>query len=226
MGGVSPASGRGAGGPIGVLGGTFDPIHWGHLAIAEEAREALGLARVLFVPAARPPHKAGIQVTRPEHRLAMLEAAVADNPAFAVSRLELDRPGPSYTVDTLETLGAEPAISGAGLWFILSTEALSEFPTWRRPDRILELACLAVVPRAGRPELEPSWIEEALPGSAARIRWLDGPAIDVSSSQIRARAAAGRSIRYLVPGAVAAYIAHHGLYHVGTPRRRPQPRRP
>ncbi|HEU4671756.1 MAG TPA: nicotinate-nucleotide adenylyltransferase [Candidatus Limnocylindrales bacterium] len=224
---MSPSTGSGgAGGAIGILGGTFDPVHWGHLAIAEEAREALGLARVLFVPAARPPHKAGLSVTRAEHRVAMLEAAVADNPAFAVSRLELDRAGPSYTVDTLEALAADRATSAASRWFILSTEALAGFPSWHRPERILELACLAVVPRAGRPELAPSWIEEALPGSGPRIRWLDGPAIDVSASQIRARAATGRSIRYLVPGAVAAYIAHHDLYRAGPSDRRPQPRRP
>ncbi|HEY3522829.1 MAG TPA: nicotinate-nucleotide adenylyltransferase [Candidatus Limnocylindrales bacterium] len=214
-------------GPIGILGGTFDPVHWGHLAIADEAREALGLSRVLFVPAARPPHKSGTRVSRPEHRVAMLEAAIADNAAFAVSRLELDRSGPSYTVDTLEALATDRALGGAERWFILSTEALAGFPSWRRPDRILELACLAVVPRAGRPPLDRGWLDEQLPGAASRVRWLDGPAIDVSASQIRERAAAGRSIRYLVPRAVAAYIEHHRLYQTdASPSRATQPRNP
>jgi nicotinate-nucleotide adenylyltransferase len=218
--------GRVSGG-LGVLGGTFDPVHWGHLAIAEEARESLGLSRVLFMPAARPPHKPGTAITAAAHRVAMLESAVADNAAFAVSRIELDRMGPSYTVDTLETLAADAGTPRDDLWFILSTEALAGFPSWRRPERILELSCLAVVPRAGRPPLDPGWLEDRMPAGRGRVRWLDGPAIDVSASQIRTRAAAGRSIRYLVPGAVAAYIAHHGLYRGDAPGRRiPQTRTP
>ncbi len=202
---------------VGILGGTFDPVHWGHLAIAEAAREALGLARVVFVPASRPPHKLDRAVTRPEHRAAMLEAAVADNPAFAVSRIELDRSGPSYTVDTLAAFAADPGQDGADLWFILSAEALAGFPTWREPERILDLACVAVVPRAGRPTIDPSWAER-FPGREHRFRWLDGPAIEVSASDIRARAAAGRSVRYLVPAPVEAYIAHHSLYRARSRR--------
>jgi len=205
---------------IGVLGGTFDPVHWGHLAIGEAAREALGLSRVLFVPAGRPPHKAGRAVSRAEDRVAMLEAAVADNPAFAVSRVEIDRRGPSYTVDTLATLTAQnrPATP---LWFILSVEALAGLPTWHEPDRILELACLAVVPRAGRASIDETWFRAQFPARADRARWIDGPAIDVSASEIRERAAAGRSIRYLVPRAVDAYITHHGLYRTDPPTRNP-----
>ncbi len=136
-------------GSLGILGGTFDPIHHGHLVIAEEAREALGLERVLVVPAATPPHKPGRPVTAAEHRLAMAELATAGNPAFAVSRVELDRGGRSFTVDTLETLRAERGPGVEDPWFILSSEALAELPSWRRPDRILELCRLAVVPRAG-----------------------------------------------------------------------------
>ncbi len=206
-------------GPTGVLGGTFDPVHWGHLAIAESAREALGLSRVLFVPAGRPPHKLGRDVSRTEHRLAMLETAVADNAAFAVSRVEADRRGPSYTVDTLAELASQ--LRGAPLWFILSAEALAGLPDWHQPDRIFELACLAIVPRAGRRAIDPEWLETAFPGRTDRVRWIDGPAIDVSASDIRARAAAGRSIRYLVPPAVEAYIAHHGLYRTEPPSRNP-----
>ncbi|HEX5012696.1 MAG TPA: nicotinate (nicotinamide) nucleotide adenylyltransferase, partial [Candidatus Limnocylindrales bacterium] len=133
-------------GSVGLLGGTFDPIHHGHLAIAEDAREALGLERVLFVPAASPPHKPGRPVTDPDDRLAMVRLAVASNPAFAVSEVEVARGGTSYTVETLVVLRhagiADP-------WFILSEEALAGFPTWREPERILDLCRLAVVPRAG-----------------------------------------------------------------------------
>ncbi|OGO57602.1 MAG: nicotinate (nicotinamide) nucleotide adenylyltransferase [Chloroflexi bacterium RBG_16_72_14] len=199
-------------GSLGLLGGTFDPIHHGHLAIAEEAREALGLERVLLVPAAMPPHKPGRPVTAAEDRLAMLELAIAGNPAFAVSRVELDRGGRSYTVDTLEALRAERGTSAAEPWFILSAEALAEFPTWRRPDRILELCRLAVVPRAGHEPLDVAWLAANLPGRESRVRFLPGPLLPISGSVVRRRAAAGRSVRYLVPEAVANYIAEHRLY--------------
>jgi nicotinate-nucleotide adenylyltransferase len=209
---VSPAP------PIGVLGGTFDPVHWGHLAIAESAREELGLSRVLFVPAARPPHKLDRDVTRAEHRIAMLEAATADNRAFSVSRVEVDRRGPSYTADTLLRLSEEHR-GRDRLWFILSAEALEGLPGWHEPERILDLARLAIVPRAGRSTIDARWFDKHFPGRARRLRWVDGPGIDVSASEVRARAAAGRSIRYLVPPAVDAYIAHHGLYQPHPPKR-------
>jgi nicotinate-nucleotide adenylyltransferase len=210
---------RPAADPIAILGGTFDPVHWGHLAIGETAREALGVSRVVFVPAGSPPHKAAGSFSRAEHRVAMLEAAVADNPAFAVSRTEVDRRGPSYTADTLAELSARAG--DAPTWFILSHEALAGLPTWHRPERVLELACLAVVPRAGRESLPVGWVAEHFPGRESRFRFLDGPAIDVSASDIRARARDGRSIRYLVPPAVEAYIAHHDLYRTDPHERRP-----
>jgi len=196
-------------GSIGILGGTFDPIHHGHLAIAEEAREVLGLERVLFVPAATPPHKPGRSVTPAEHRLAMASLAVEGNDAFAVSAIEVERGGTSYTVDTLEAL----AVAGvAQPWFILSTEALADFPTWRRPDRILELARCAVVPRGGHEPLDETWVRAHLPGHEDRFRFLSGPLLPISGSVVRRRAAAGRSVRYLVPDEVAAYIARNSLY--------------
>ena len=133
-------------GTVGILGGTFDPVHHGHLVIAEEAREALGLERVVLVPAAQPPHKPGRPVTAAAHRLAMLELATGGNPAFSISRVELERGGPSYTV---ETLGVLRSGGVADPWFILSAEALAEFPDWREPARVLDLCRLAVVPRGG-----------------------------------------------------------------------------
>ena len=196
-------------GSVGILGGTFDPIHNGHLAIAEEARESLGLERVLLVPAASPPHKPGRPVTDAAHRLAMVRLAVEDNPSFAVSGLEIQRGGASYTVDTLEALAADGI---ADPWFILSAEALAGFESWRSPDRILALCRLAVVPRGGYEPLDPAWIAQRFPGLEDRVRFLPGPLLPISGSVVRRRAAVGRSVRYLVPDAVARYIAHHQLY--------------
>jgi nicotinate-nucleotide adenylyltransferase len=195
-------------GAIGVLGGTFDPIHIAHLAIAEEAREALGLEKVLFVPAAMPPHKVDRPVSDPAHRLAMLELAIADNPAFEVSRIELDRSGPSYTVDTLEALASGPADPV----LIMSAEAFRDLRTWRRPERILELARIAVVPRDGFPDANRAFLAEHFPGFEDRAVFLPGPRLRLSASELRDRAANGRSLRYLVPDAVAAYIGDHALY--------------
>ena len=207
-------------GSVGVLGGTFDPIHVAHLAVAEEAREALGLEKILFIPAAMPPHTVDRPVSEPHHRLAMVELAIADNPAFAVSRIELDRSGPSYTVDTLERLAAsavadaEPGADAQrpDLVLIMSAEAFRDLRTWRRPERILELARLAVVPRDGFPDASRAFLAEHFPGFEDRASFLRGPRLRLSASELRERAANGRSLRYLVPDAVAAYIGDHGLY--------------
>jgi nicotinate-nucleotide adenylyltransferase len=196
-------------GSVGILGGTFDPIHHGHLVIAEEAREGLGLERVLLVPVAAPPHKPGGHATAAADRLAMVELAIADNPAFEAGRLEMERGGASYTVDTLVAL-AERGIDQP--WFILSAEALAGFPAWREPDRILSLCRLAVVPRGGYEPLDGTWVADRFPGREDRVRFLPGPLLPISGSVVRRRAAAGRSVRYLVPDAVAAYIADHRLY--------------
>ena len=192
---------------IGLMGGTFDPIHVGHLAIAEEARDALSLDRILFVPAGRPPHKAGVAVTDVAHRVAMVELAIAGNAAFELSRIEVDRPGPSYTVDTVETLAAH-----ADVTVILSVETFVELPTWHAPERLLAAARMAVVPREGYPAPDPAWISRAFPSMEPRISYLEGPRLGLSSTALRARVATGRSIRYLVPDAVGAYIATNHLY--------------
>jgi nicotinate-nucleotide adenylyltransferase len=203
---------------IGVMGGTFDPIHLGHLAVAEEAREVLSLDRILFVPAGQPPHKRAVDVTSIEHRLAMVEMAIADNPAFELSRVEVDRPGPSYTVDTVERLAA----AGDRLTVILSAETFAELPTWHEPERLFKAARVAVAPRWGYPAPDPGWLAEAFPGREVRVSYLEGPRLGVSSTALRARVAAGRSIRYLVPALVEDYIAVHHLYAAMTsPVRRP-----
>lgn len=204
-------------GSLGIFGGTFDPIHLAHLAVAESARDDLGLERVLFVPAGEPPHKPERTIRDGEHRLALIGLSIADNPAFGVSRIELDRPGLSYTVDTLEALAG----TAGELTLILSSEAFLELPTWRDPDRILDLARLAVAPRDGYPDATAAFLTEHFPGREDRVTFLDGPRMRLSASEIRARAAAGRTLRYLVRDAVAAHIGDHGCYR--TTRRDDRP---
>jgi nicotinate-nucleotide adenylyltransferase len=196
------------------MGGTFDPIHVGHLAIAEEARDALGLARIVFVPAGVPPHKPASDVTAVEHRVAMVELAILDNPAFELSRIEVDRAGPSYTVDTVEALARDAEVT-----LILSAETFAELPTWHEPERLFEAGRLAVVPREGYPAPDPDWLAAAFPGREGRVSYLEGPRLGLSSTAIRARVAGGHSIRYLVPSAVEAYITANHLYRTATERR-------
>jgi nicotinate-nucleotide adenylyltransferase len=196
-------------GALGVFGGTFDPIHVAHLAVAESARDELGLERVLFVPAGEPPHKRDRIITPGEDRLAMVEAAIAGNPAFEASRIEIDRPGPSWTADTLATLAAPDR----RLALIVAADSFLELATWHEPLRVLQLATLVVTPRDGYPAADATYLERAFPGVEARAVFLDGPRLRLSASELRARAAVGRSLRYLVPDAVAAYIGDHSLYH-------------
>jgi len=193
---------------IGILGGTFDPIHYGHLAIAEEARLALQLDRVLFVPAAQQPLKRGAHVASPEQRLAMTELACAPNAAFEVSRIELDRPGPSFTLTTLEALQAARI---GEIHFILGDDALADLTRWYGAARVVELARIIAVGRPGSaPDI--TRIIHALPALSERLTVLPGPALDISSSALRRRVASGQPIRYQTPDAVVAYIDEHGLY--------------
>ena len=198
-------------GATGVFGGTFDPIHYAHLAVAEAAREAFGLRRILFIPVAQPPHKPDRPITSAEDRFAMVEVAIAGNDRFEISRVELDRGGPSYTAETLASLHA--ADGDERLALILSAESFAELPTWHEPERILELAeTIVVAPRYGYEEVDEGFLARHFPSSAGRAVFLDGPRIRMSASEVRERAASGRSVRYLVPDAVAAYIGDHGLY--------------
>lgn len=209
---------------VGILGGTFDPIHYGHLVVAEQVREALSLDRVLFVPAARPPHKLDDVISPADHRVAMVELAIAGNPAFAVSRIELDRDGPSYTADTLSLLTAEADRRRIAreFYFILSAEMLETLCEWHDPERVLALAHLAVVPRPGTPLPSAAWLDANLPGGSAsrgRVICVETVPLAHSSTDVRARAATGHSIRYLVPSAVDAYIRDHRLYLSNNPQR-------
>ena len=211
---------------VGIFGGTFDPIHLGHLRAAEEVREAQGLDEMRLVPAAVPPHKQRRGVTDAEHRRRMAELAVEGAPGFRVSTLELDRPGPSYTIDTLRTLRAELGPE-ARLVFTLGYDAFRDFHTWKEHAGIFTLCDVVVVTR---PPWPTALTREDIP-AAARAAFSAGPdresfrhrsghalrlqaiaGLDISAADIRARVAAGRSIRFLVPSAVESYIAAHGLY--------------
>ncbi|MEE8389741.1 MAG: nicotinate-nucleotide adenylyltransferase [Anaerolineae bacterium] len=194
---------------LGILGGTFDPPHYGHLALAENARVQLQLDRVLFVLAGQPPHKPDRPIAPAGHRLAMVEAAIAANPAFAVSRVDMDRPGPHYTVDMLALLRQEH--SRAELFFLMGGDSLAQFLTWRDPAGIARQARLAVMRRPGHAsDLER--LAQAIPGIRERLVWLDVPHLSIASSDLRRRAREGRPLRYLVPPVVEAYICEHRLY--------------
>ena len=195
---------------LGVLGGTFDPVHRGHLALAAAARDELGLGEVLFVPAGQPWRKAGRSIGSEEHRLAMLRRALEGEDAFRVATLELERDGPSYTADTLEALQA--ARPDDELVFILGEDALADLPNWVRPERILELARLAVARRSDMASRAVEEAERRLPGLAKRVVWLKMPLVEVSATEIRERVRRGQPIDEMVPPAVEAYIREHGLY--------------
>lgn len=198
---------------IGILGGTFDPIHIGHLVVAEEARTNLGLSEVLFVPAGQPWLKQDRDIAPAVHRVEMVRRAIADNPYFKLSSLEADRPGPSYTVDTLTLLQRQLG-SEASLFFILGRDTLAELPVWKEPRKVIQLCRLVVPPRLGSRDLR--HLEQAIPGLLERVIQLDMPVIGISSSEIRQRIARGLSIRYLVPEKVAEYIAKQKLYIKGS----------
>lgn len=194
----------------GVLGGTFDPPHYGHLRLAEVAAEQLGLERVLFVPNHCPPHKPPAEVSPAEHRAVMTELACAEHPRLWVSRLELERPGPSYSIDTLREL-RRCAGEQAELFFLVGLDSALELPTWREPEAILGEATVVAAPRAG---CDWAALPEAIGRQwAARVRRLEMPPVEVSSTQVRELLATGRSARYLLPPAVEAYARKHELYH-------------
>jgi nicotinate-nucleotide adenylyltransferase len=196
---------------IGILGGTFDPIHSGHLIIAEEARLKFRFARVLFVPAGQPWLKTGRKITPAANRVEMVKLAIAANPHFEISAVDVDRPGPSLSVETVailqQQLGAE-----ARLFFLVGWDSLAELPQWKEPDRLIQLCKLVAVTRPGfsRPGLKA--MEASVPGVTRSVVWLDIPPVDISSTGIRNRVAQGLSVHGLVPEAVESYIKERKLY--------------
>ena len=194
---------------LGVLGGTFDPPHVGHLWLATLAADQLGLASVLFMPAAQPPHKRR-HMTKATDRLLMTRLAIGDDPRLELCAIEMERPGPSYTVDSIAEL--QRLYPDAELWLIMAADSLATIDTWREPDRILQLVPWAVGPRPGTENPSRGELERRFGDLAGRITMLEGPALDVSSTELRARVAAGRAIRYLVPRAVEQLIGERRLY--------------
>jgi nicotinate-nucleotide adenylyltransferase len=185
---------------IGLFGGSFDPVHHGHLIVAQVAAEKLKLTALRFVPAREQPFKAGQHRTSAEHRAAMLSLAIAGNPEFSVDRSELSRPGPSYTIDTLRAMRErEPA---AEFILLLGADAAADLPAWKEAERLQEFARIVVFGRGGEPVPSIPWLTAAI----------EVPSISISATEIRRRARLGQSVRYWVPDAVAEYIASHRLY--------------
>ncbi len=194
---------------LGILGGTFDPPHYGHLTMAEAALAQLQLDQVLFAPVGVQPLKQDRSLAAPEHRACMVELAIANHPHFALSRADLDRPGPHYTVDLLSIIQLQyPA---AALWFIMGEDSLSDLLHWHAPARLIQLARFAVLRRSGR---EPDWptLDRFLPDLRARIDWLEHAEIAISASHIRQRLSEGLSVESLVPPEVLQYISGQQLY--------------
>ena len=199
---------------IGILGGTFDPIHYAHLAIAEEVRQALDLTEIVFIPAGQPPHKKERTVTPAQHRLAMVQRAIASNPYFTCSRIELDRPGPSYLVDTLRDLRACWG-NDTEVYFIIGWDSLEELHTWHDPQGILaQLTYLVAVGRPGyaQENRDNIMLEAGLSGLEQHLLIVSAPLLNISSTELRQRVAEGRPIKYQVPEEVEQYIATHELY--------------
>ena len=196
---------------LGIMGGTFDPVHNGHLAIAAEVRSRLVLDRVLFIPTGQPWLKTGTSVTSPGHRLAMVKLAIEGNAAYQISTMETDREGPTYTLDTLAHLWKRLG-AGDSAYFIIGWDSLNSFPNWHEPARILQLCYLVAVPRPGYPRPDIDLLEQSVPGISERTVLLDEPLIDISATQIRQRVEKGETITGLVPESVERYIMENGLY--------------
>jgi nicotinate-nucleotide adenylyltransferase len=198
---------------IGVLGGTFDPIHIGHLKVAEEVMARLDLPRILFMPAGQPWLKLNNAnaISPIPHRLEMVRLGIAGNPRFKLSTMEIERPGPTYSVDTLAQLHSRLG-AGDEIFFILGWDNLMQLPKWHQPQRLLELCRLVAVPRVDFPLPDLPALEEELPGITQRVILFDRPRIDINASEVRQRVAQGLSISDSVPKAVESYIKEHGLY--------------
>lgn len=201
---------------IGIMGGTFDPIHYGHLAIADAARDALGLDRVILIPAGRPWLKADQSVTDAARRLEMARLAVDGRRGFEVSSIEIDRPGPTYTVDTLAELRRELG-DDATLHLILGMDSVRELGRWRQPERLFDLCHIAAVSRPGARDVSPDEFAREFPASVGRLSVVRGPMLDISATSVRHRVSSGASIAALVPPAVERYIAENGLYQPEPP---------
>lgn len=204
---------------IGVFGGTFDPIHIGHLAAVQDAADALDFDRVLFVPNSRPPHKARSPVSPAGDRVAMVQLSLADNPEFELSMIEFERDGPSYTLDTLRILGDQMG-PDTKLYFLTGCDALAHLHTWYRPHDLLDEFRLVIMDRPTGSEVPWSAVEERFPDIRRQVQVVHVAQIEISGEDLRRRVRTGRSIRYYVVPAVERYIRDHGLYR-GSPEFQP-----
>jgi nicotinate-nucleotide adenylyltransferase len=195
---------------IGVFGGTFDPPHLGHLILASEARSQLGLTRLLWVLTALPPHKRDQVISPLEDRLAMIRLALKDEPAFELSRVDIDRPGPHFTLDTLKLLRQQN--SGSELVLVIGGDSLRDLPEWHRPTVVLAACDSIGVMRRPGDEIDLSELEVSLPGLIEKVTFVDAPLLEISSHDIRERARTGLSFKYYVPAEVRQYILSHRLY--------------
>ena len=200
---------------VGVIGGTFDPVHLGHLAVGEEARVQLALDRVMFLPAGQPWMKEGQRLSPAKDRVQMLRLATASNPHFQVCLEEVNRPGRTYTVDTLMKL-MEELRPETRIFFIVGQDAMEDYHRWKEPDNLLGLCHVVVVERPGYGKFDLEELAGRFPAARERVQAIAMPAIGISSTEVRRRAAEGVSLRYQVPDAVAGYIEEHGLYRDGT----------
>jgi len=198
---------------IGVLGGTFDPIHNGHLIVAEEARARVNLAETLFVPAGQSWLKTDRPISAVEHRVEMVRLAIADKPYFKLSTVDIERAGASYTIDTIADLQGQIGAEDE-LFLILGWDSLAELPQWHEPSQLITMCRLVVVPRPGYPRPKLKKLEASIPGLSQRVMFMEGPEIDISASLVRERVAKGLYVRHLVPEPVNEYIKQHGLYAI------------
>ncbi len=196
---------------LGVFGGTFDPVHLGHLILAEQCREQCELDEVWFIPTSNPPHKNSAELSDGKYRAEMLELATAGYPQFVVSRIELERHGTTFTLDTLRQLHNED--SSRELFLLIGADSLADLPTWREAGRIAQLSTIVVVNRGDRPLSDLAALESQLSAKVvSQIQNVTMPGIDISATDIRTRIQSGKSIRFLVPRSVEAYITEHKLY--------------
>lgn len=195
----------------GILGGTFDPVHNGHLAIAEEVKTCLDLTEVVFMPAGRPWMKSDKLITTAEQRMEMVRLAIEEKPYFTISTIEIEREGMSYTVDTIAAMKAQ-SDKTLELYFIVGWDSLAQIWHWKKPSKLIEMCYLVAVPRPGFDRPDMKRLETEIPGLSKKVIWLARPMIDTSATSIRNRVARGLSIKQLVPKKVDKYIREKGLY--------------
>jgi len=195
---------------VGIFGGSFNPLHQGHLIVAEFAVESIGLDRILFTPVVDPPHKDGSDLRPIEHRCEMIAMAIEDNDHFELSMVDAERPGPHYSVDTVQIIGEQ--YPDSELYFVMGGDSLRSFPSWHKPEEIVQYCCLAVMRRPSSRPVQPDMHDDVLPGLSKRVAMIEAPPIGISATRIREQLFAGRSVRYLVPDNVLHYIRNHKLY--------------